>query len=111
MTYEVMLTQRAEEDIRDIYEYGAYELAEPTAASDLVKRLYETCESLGSYPERHQVVDVEPWRSRNARFVKVGNYLVFYTVDKHAGTVHVFRVMYGGRDVHFQLSMLLGRGE
>lgn len=33
----------------------------------------------------------------------VGNYIVFYTADKAAGTVSVARIMYGGRDIRRQL--------
>lgn len=32
------------------------------------------------------------------------NYLVFYKTDDENKTVYVVRIMYGGRDVHKQLS-------
>ena len=34
----------------------------------------------------------------------MGNYLVFYKTDDETETVYVVRIMYGGRDVHKQLS-------
>ena len=38
------------------------------------------------------------------RFFPVDNYLVFYKTDDETETVYVVRIMYGGRDVHKQLS-------
>ena len=37
-------------------------------------------------------------------FFPVDNYLVFYKTDDETETVYVVRIMYGGRDVHKQLS-------
>ena len=38
------------------------------------------------------------------RFFPVGNYLVFYKTDDETEIIYVVRIMYGGRDVHKQLS-------
>ena len=41
---------------------------------------------------------------REKCLTKNNNYLVFYKTDDETETVYVVRIMYGGRDVHKQLS-------
>ena len=45
----------------------------------------------------------DSWRGRGLRWIPVGNYLVFYTVDEATKSVRVIRIMYGGRDIEKQL--------
>ncbi len=78
MSYEVITTKQADDDLRGIYEYIAFELF----------KAYEKA----------------PWRSRGLRVMPVDNYLVFYIPDKDTGIVTVIRVVYSGRDVEAELS-------
>ena len=59
---------------------------------------------LDTMPNRNRLYEEEPWHSRGLRFFPVGNYLVFYKTDDETEIVYVVRIMYGGRDVHKQLS-------
>ena len=59
---------------------------------------------LDTMPNRTRLYEEEPWHSRGLRFFPVDNYLVFYKTDDETETVYVVRIMYGGRDVHKQLS-------
>ena len=59
--------------------------------------------SLESLPERNPLYQDEPWHSQGVRFLRVKNYLVFYTVNPDADTVSVARIMYGGRNISRQL--------
>ena len=108
MTFEVRIARRAEDDLRDIYEYIAFDLGEPEVARRVILRLQEAADGLAALPERHRLVDAEPWRSRNTRYMVIGNYLMFYVVDTEEGVVSIIRIVYGGRDVHRQLQRLLG---
>jgi toxin ParE1/3/4 len=109
MTYAVRLGETAESDLRDIYEYVAYEIGEPEVAARLVRRFRKATEGLSTFDERNHLVEQEPWRSRNVRYTAVGNYLMFYAVDTEERTVSVMRFLYGGRDVWAHLSRLLRR--
>ena len=42
--------------------------------------------------------------SRSLSLLLIHNYLVFYKTDDETETVYEVRIMYGGRDVHKQLS-------
>lgn len=107
MNYEVRLTTEAENDLRGIFEYIAFDLQSPQNAAGQLDRLEKSIMSLDQMPERFRVYEKEPWRSRNLRVMPVDNYLVFYIPDHQAKTVTVLRVMYGGRDIDAQLGKIL----
>ena len=106
MNYSVQITSRAESDLREIYEYIAYELLSPPTAARQLQRLEDEILSLDQMPNRHPAYLDEPWHSRGLRVMSVDNYLVFYIPDAATQTVSVIRVMFGGRDIGSQLDTL-----
>ena len=106
MIYTVQITSRAETDLREIYEYIAYELLSPPTAARQLQRLEEEILSLDQMPNRYPAYQEEPWHSRGLRVLSVDNYLVFYIPDAATQIVSVIRVMYGGRDIGSQLNAL-----
>lgn len=107
MSFRVIISKQAEEDIRGIYEYIAFDLHSVKNAVGQINRLEKEILSLDQMPNRFALYKSEPWRSRNLRVMPVDNYLVFYIPDIDKEIVSVLRVMYGGRDVAAQL----GRGD
>ena len=107
MIYSVQISSRAESDLREIYEYIAYELESVSNASRQLQRLEENILSLDQMPNRYPAYLEEPWHSRGLRVMSVDNYLVFYIPDAATQTVTVIRVMYGGRDTTAQLEELI----
>ena len=107
MNYEIRLTTEAENDLRGIFEYIAFDLQSVQNAAGQLDRLEQGIASLDQMPERFRAYGKEPWRSRNLRIMPVDNYLVFYIPDHEKQTVTVMRVMYGGRDVDRQLNQFL----
>ncbi len=103
MSYEICMTLQAQNDLRSIFEYIAFDLQSPQNAAGQLDRLEESIDSLAQMPERFRMYDKEPWRSRNLRIMPVDNYLVFYIPDREEKTVRIVRVMYGGRDVDGKL--------
>ena len=106
MIYTVQITSRAETDLREIYEYIAYELLSPPTAARQLQRLEEEILSLDQMPNRYPAYPDEPWHSRGLLVMSVDNYLVFYMPDAAAQTVTIIRVMYGSRDIGSQLDAL-----
>lgn len=106
MIYTVQITSRAESDLREIYEYIAYELLSPPTAVRQLQRLEDEILSLDQMPNRYPAYLEEPWHSRGLRVMSVDNYLVFYIPDAAAQTVTIIRVMYGSRDIGSQLDAL-----
>jgi toxin ParE1/3/4 len=103
MNYEIEITDQAEQDIRGIYEYIAYVLLSAQNATGQIERIKAGIFSLSEYPERQTLYTLEPWKSRNLRFLPVDNYTIFYIVNNDKKCVQVIRVMYGKREITKQL--------
>lgn len=99
MIYTVLITDRADRDIRAIYEYIAYHLGSPENAENTLDKLENSIMKLERLPYRYRAYEREPWKSRGFRVMPVENYLVFYVPDDEKETVSIVRVMYGGRDI------------
>ena len=102
MTYQINITDQANQDLRNIFEYIAFELQEPKIAIGQLNRLEKEIYSLDQMPERYRVYDREPWRSRNLHIMPVDNYLVFYIPKTDDKTVYITRVFYGRMDIDNQ---------
>ncbi len=102
--FDVVISDQAEQDLRGIYEYIAFELLSPENAAGQLSRLEKAILRLDSFPEKHRQYEEEPWQSRNLRMLPIDNYVVFYIPDNDGRTVTVLRVIYGGRDMKTQLS-------
>lgn len=100
---KIVYTNTARRDLREIYEYIAYTLLVPNTAKAISETIMREVRSLESLPERNPLYQDEPWHSQGVRFLRVKNYLVFYTVSPDADTVSVARIMYGGRNISRQL--------
>lgn len=103
MSFEVQYTVKARQDLRNIYEYIAYDLLVPETAARQAQRIMKEIEALNEMPMRYRLYDDEPWHRQEVRFFPVDNYLVFYLSDKAKHTVYIVRIIYGGRDIRKQL--------
>ena len=101
--YETAISCQAEQDLREIFEYIAFELLAPESANSQLTRLERAIGKLETFPEKHRQYAKEPWKSRNLRVMPVDDYCVFYIPDKEEMTATVIRVIYGGRYIDKQL--------
>ncbi|MDO4477411.1 MAG: CRISPR-associated endonuclease Cas3'' [Lachnospiraceae bacterium] len=76
MIFQVNYSAEARLDLKDIYEYIAYELLAPEAAAGQTRRIMKAIRSLEQMPERHKLYEEEPWHSRGLRVFPVDNYLL-----------------------------------
>ncbi|MBQ9887269.1 MAG: type II toxin-antitoxin system RelE/ParE family toxin [Lachnospiraceae bacterium] len=104
MKYVVDISSRADRDLREIYEYIAFELLAPENAAGQLKRLESAIMRLDSMPLRHKKYDSISRKLSNLYMMPVDNFIVFYVPDEEAHTVTIIRVMYGGRDIDEQLN-------
>ncbi len=81
MIFNVVTSTQADEDLRGIFEYIAFELLSPENAEKQLERLERQILSLDEMPERFPRYGKEPWHSRGLRFAAVDNYIVFYIPD------------------------------
>ena len=104
MIFYVAYSAEARQDLRNIYEYIAYELLVPEIAASQVDRIMKAARSLEQMPMRYTCYEEEPWHSQGLRFLPLDNYVIFYLPDETTSVVNIIRIMYGGRDVKRQLS-------
>jgi toxin ParE1/3/4 len=97
--WRVVIAEQAEYDIESIFQYIAFDLAEPAIAYIHVNRIHDNIRKLSYMPERYRIINSEPWRSRGVRRINVGNFAIFFTLDKETDTVSIFRVIYAKRDI------------
>ena len=103
--YEVIISDHADEDLREIYEYIAFELCSPGNAIGQLERIEKAICKLETSPEKHRIYEEEPWRDYNLRVLPVDNYCIFYIPDNDTLKVTVIRVIYEGRDIKTQLNV------
>ncbi len=98
-TFGVEYSPEALDDLRAIYSYIAFRLKERETASEQTGCIRREIRTLSKMPERYAPVDWEPWASMGMRKLPVGNFVVYYLVEKEKQLVSVVRIFYGGRDI------------
>ena len=82
MNYQVHITKTAEHDIAKAADYIEFVLKNPQAADHLLDVATEKIGELTQMPEKLQLVDDPVLAGWGIRFIRVNNYLAFYTIDK-----------------------------
>ena len=100
--YEVLISDKANEDMEAIFRYISETLLAPESAVNQYNKIADAILSLEQMPERIKVMDSEPERSRGLRPLIVGNYTVFFVIN--ADTVSIARVLYSASNISKRLS-------
>ncbi len=93
MTRQIRVLRRAQLDLLEIQEYIARD--SPTAAEDVIDALLARVSGLGEFPERGQIPRDAVLKASGYRYLRHGEYLVFYKVLR--SQVRVYRVVHGRR--------------
>ena len=88
--YTVNITDEALADMKNIYNYIAYELLAPENARRQYDRIADAILTLDSFHERYRIFDTEPEHSLKIRRMVVDNYLVCYIVNFAVVTIIVY---------------------
>ena len=94
MSYTIHITATAERDLLKAADYIEFCLKNPDAADHLLDTADEQISSLAEMPQRYQLVDDPVLSSWGIRFIKVNNYLAFYTIDENKQLVIIVRFLY-----------------
>jgi toxin ParE1/3/4 len=92
--YTIRLLPAAEADFTEIIAYIA--LDNPSAAGTLAGLIEKKLAGLQRVPFRGKIPDEENLSRMGYRYLVVGNYLIFYTVEQHSVWIH--RIIHGARD-------------
>ncbi|MDR1705708.1 MAG: type II toxin-antitoxin system RelE/ParE family toxin [Clostridiales bacterium] len=98
MEYNIRIIETAQTDMRNIWQYIAVELQNPTAAELRISLLDAAIRSLKEYPARFPLVHDDYLAYKGYRVIVVKSHLVFFIIRDDDETVSVLRVLYGRRD-------------
>ncbi len=93
MTRQICVLRRAQLDLLDIQDYIARD--NPAAADDVIEAILDLIASLAEFPERGHVPKDSILTASGYRYLRHGEYLVFYKVLR--SQVRVYRVVHGRR--------------
>ena len=96
--YDYVLTESAEADIDEAFDYIANELANPDAASAFADELEEKLEEICKTPKAGRPVHNPYLRRDDVRRILVKNYIAYYLIDEDTRKIVVLRVIYSRRD-------------
>ena len=94
--YEVIVSDSAIKDIRDIYFYISNNLFSPKDALNLMGLVEKNIKNLDVMPDRFR--KYEKYKDKNIRICRVKKYLIFYDVNDDKDRVEVIRVLYSSRN-------------
>jgi len=99
MAFSVKYSKQAEDDFDEIICYISDELSNPPAAENFYGAVSEKLVLLRDNPYIYPLHHDETLQAVGYRFAAIGNYLLFYTVDKKSSTVNIVRIVYGRREL------------
>ena len=98
MSYRVIRTAKADEQLRDIVLYWAERTGSADQALMLLDRLEEAIMRLADFPESGAPTRYAALRARSYRVLIAEKLLVFYKVDNAQKTVMIYAIVDGRRD-------------
>ena len=99
MDFSVKFSEQAFDDMDSIINYIGNELHNPQAAERFFNKVNEKIPLLGKNPYMYPLHHDEILRSKGLHFIVIGNYLLFYLIDKNSSVVSIARIVYGGRNL------------
>lgn len=96
MISNIRYSPEALNDLDEIWEYIAVELANPSAAKNTINGIMNAINKVKEFPNAYSPLYFENGLETNYRFVIFENYMAFYRIGKNE--MFVDRVLYGKRD-------------
>ena len=92
--FTIEYTYLANADLIKIKNYITKNLYSPKASDSLLKEIQKTIENLEDFPLSGTPL-TDSQLASPYRWLKVENYMIFYTVNETAKTVTIMRILYG----------------
>lgn len=91
MSYKVVFSDKATEDLRNILIYIA-ETNSPNVAYEYVDKIAQTVEGLKEFPNMGKIPTLRWLRLKNFRVVTVESHLIYYKVDAENAIVRIYDI-------------------
>ena len=98
MSYTVVITDTAKEDLREIAVWIAEQSKDIGIAKRFVSELREECHKLNMFPNGGALPKDRILKSMGYRYIVHKNYLIFYLVDEEHITVNVMAIFNTKKD-------------
>ena len=95
--YRVHITEQANKQLSQIYEYIAFELLEPSYAAKQVENLTSKILSLDTTPKRCKIFSYTLYPGQEIRRLLVDNYSIFFFIND--SVVNVTNIIYSRSDI------------
>ncbi|MBQ9531811.1 MAG: type II toxin-antitoxin system RelE/ParE family toxin [Eubacterium sp.] len=96
--YKIVITNPAENDLRDAISYISNKLKNKIAAKNLLDETENMINSLSDMPERYSVVNDAVLAAQGIRMINITNYSAFYVVREESKSITVLRFLFSRRD-------------
>ena len=96
--YEVIITERAKQELKEIYDYISKSLMEENTADKLIDKIEKELLQLEDIPEWFSVIENYRKKDFEYRRLPINNYVAIYRIDKEKREVYIIRIVYGGRN-------------
>ena len=97
--YSYRFTEKAEQDFDEILRYISVDLANPTAAQNLGRKIFEQINVVRSFPDSGAPVDNEFLSDKSVRKLLVDNYILYYKAHYDEKIIFIIRIVYGKRNL------------
>ena len=97
--YEVIITERAKQELKEIYEYISKSLMEENTADKLIDKIEKELLQLEDIPEGFSVIEKYRKKDFEYRRLPINNYVAIYRIDKEKREVYIIRIVYGVFDI------------
>ncbi len=97
--YSYRFTEKAEQDFDDILRYISVDLANPAAAQNFGRKIFEQIDMVRAFPDSGASVDNEFLSDKTVRKLSVDNYILYYKAHYDDEIISVIRIVYGKRNL------------
>lgn len=94
--YNVNLTPKAKENIKDTIYYISHVLNEPQNARNFLDFIEKEIKNLNYMPSSHQLVDEEPFHSKGVRKINIKKFIAYFVIDEKNYVVWILAFAYSG---------------
>jgi toxin ParE1/3/4 len=95
MAYQIIWTQTAVEDLKEIVQYIAFD--DPDAAAKLAERIIRCIENAGKLPFSNRIVPEKSDESVRESILKP--YRLIYHIDSDRSVIHILRIWHAARGI------------
>lgn len=99
MAYRLDFSKAFKSELSDVVGYIISDFSNPPAAQKLAKKVREALERIEENPYLYPLYHNDAIAAKGYRYIVIGSYLLFYTVDEDKKIVNVARFIYGKREV------------